>query len=161
MAETFIYPRPNSAQGFYSANDVMRQMPKRILKSATPALGAALPQVATVVQEFTSADRFGVSVVCGGTIQQIGDSFGWLMKDEMVTTDAAYAIDGEWRCLLEAGAAPTVGADAYISTTTMEVTEVSGAGYEYIGKFTSAVLTNPEGLPSGDYADVVLLQTQL
>lgn len=161
MAETFIYPRPNSAQGFYSANDVMRQMPKRILKFPTPVAGNALPQVGAVVQEFTSADRFAVPCVCGGTILQIGDSFGWLMKDEQVNTDAAYAIDGEWRCLLEAGATPTVGADAYISVTTLEVTDASGAGYEYIGKFTSATLTNPVGLPTGDYADVVLLQTQL
>ena len=162
MAETFIYPRPNSAQGFYSANDVMRQMPKRILKSATPAAGNALPQVGAVVQEFTSADRFAVPCVCGGTIEKIGDSYGWLMKDEQVSTDAAYAIDGEWRCLLEAAAVPAVGVDAYIDPTTMEVTHDSTIpGVEYIGKFTSATLTNPVGLPTGDYADVVLLQTQL
>jgi len=84
------------------------------------------------------------------------------MKDEQVSTDAAYAIDGEWRCLLEAAASPAVGVDAYIDPTTMEVTEDSTVpGVEYIGKFTSATLTNPVGLPTGDYADVVLLQTQL
>jgi hypothetical protein len=160
MAETFIYPRPNSAQGFYSANDVFRVMPTNVIQSTTPAAAAALPQVAAVVQEFTSADRYAVDCVCGGTIKKIGDTYGWLMKDEKVSTAAAYAISGEMRCLQDAASVPAVGADAYIIAASCLVTHDS-AGNEYIGKFSSVALTNPTGLPAGTYADVILMQSEL
>jgi hypothetical protein len=160
MAETFIYPRPNSAQGFYSANDVFRVMPTQIVQSTTPAAAAALPNPGSI-QEFTSADRYAVDCVCGGTIKAIGDSFGWLMKDEKVSTAAAYALNGEVRCLLDGAATATVGADAYIITASMLVTETSGVGAEYIGKFSSVNLTNPTGLPAGTYADVILMQSEI
>ena len=160
MAETFIYPRPNSAQGFYSANDVTRTMPLTTLKAATPAAAAAIPQVAAVVQEFTSADRYGVDCVCGGTLLKIGDTWGVLMKDEQVSTDAAYGIDGEYRTLQHGASTPAVGADAYIIAASGLVTHDS-AGNEYIGKFTSVALTNPVGLPAGTYADVKFMQTEL
>jgi len=160
MAETFIYPRPNSAQGFYSANDVFRTMPTKIIQSTTPAAAAAIPQVGAVVQEFTSADRYAVDCVCGGTVKAIADSFGWLMKDEKVSTAAAYALDGEVRTLQDAASVPAVGADAYIIAASGLVTHDS-AGNVYIGKFSSVALTNPTGLPAGTYADVILMQSEV
>jgi hypothetical protein len=159
MAETFIYPRPNSAQGFYDANTIIVR-PSKLVQATTPAAAAALPAVSAVVQEFTSADRYAAACVCGGTIKAIGDKFGWLMKDEKVSTAAAYALGGEVLCLLKAGANPAVGIDAYIDTTTLEVTHASGAGLQYIGYFMAGAETNPSGIPAGSYAWVILNQTE-
>jgi hypothetical protein len=118
-----------------------------------------------ITQSFTfgednAGEAYLPNIAFGGTIKAINDKFGWLMKDEKVSTDAAYATAGEFRCLLEAGNAAAVGKDAYINTTTHEVTTASGAGYQYIGWFNSAALTNPSGLPAGSYADVIVNQTE-
>jgi hypothetical protein len=159
MAENFILPRPNSAQGFYGVNDVMRRMYNRTVQATTPAAAAALPQVSGVVQEFTSADRYAQASVCAGTILTIGtDSVGFLIVDSPVSTTAAYALDGVWRCQLNGGVTAAVGTDAYIILATKLVTTASGAGNLYLGKFTSANLTDPSGLPAGTYADVAVNQ---
>lgn len=162
MAETFIFPRPNSAQGFYSINDVMRKMPNNSITGTTPAAAAAIPQVAAVVQEFTSADRYATDCVCGGTIEKIGDTWGVLLCDAAVSTAAEYGIDGEFRTLQDGASVPAVGADAYIIVASALVTHDSNGGAnEYIGKFSSVALTNPNGLPAGTYADVIFMQSEL
>ena len=167
-ANSIAYPRksgdtaPNkytwdfiNRNGYLGLNEVIP------LEGTVAAATAALPQVATVVQEYNPFIRVSTpaTVVCAGTIQKIGDTYGVLITDSPAASTAAFATRGRFRVLLNSGATAAVGADAYIDPANMEVSETATAR-EYLGKFTSVNEVNPEGGPAGTYAIVSINQTE-
>lgn len=166
MASIF-YQRKNGDQApekyswdFINRNGDTSMQALEPLKGTVVAAGNALPQVSSVVQEFIPYSRtVTTNVVCAGTIQKIGDRYGVMMTDAPVGETASFATRGRFRALLASGASVTVGTDAYILASSMEVSHDS-TGREYIGYFVEAAETNPDGGPAGTYAIVQLSQNE-
>ena len=162
IAENFIYRRPNAAQAFDSFEKCAKDVEDAMYVTMTvPAANACLPlTIAGDRQQYTSADIFGDTVVCSGTLVKKGDTWGVLRTDSKVSTDTAYAFTGKFSLLCTAGATVSAGIDIYIVVATGKLTETSGAGADYIGKVVE-VEVDPIGRPAGTYAIVNLNQGQL
>jgi len=160
-----MYLRPNAAQAYDSFERAYKGdgTDLHTITGTVAASAAALPQLSgAVVQQYVSADRFGNTVVCSGTIQAFNtDTYGILMTDTVASGTAQFAYAGKFSLRLDSGLTPLAGIDAYIITASMLVTTVGGSGKIYIGKFTGAKTTDPAGRPAGDYATVQLFQTEI
>lgn len=156
-----MYPRPNGKSTLYNSMAINGNRTTEMLKTVeatVAAVGAALPQLSSVVQEYKTADRFQEDVVCAGTIQKIGDSYGVLMNDTKAGESGLFAISGRWLCQLEGSATVTVGGDVYIASSDMLVSH-DATSREYLGSFHKAA-TNPNGLEAGSFAWVNFNQTE-
>jgi predicted RecA/RadA family phage recombinase len=162
IAESFIYRRPNPAQAFDSFEKCAKDVEdSQYITMTVPAANACLPlTIAAERQQFTSADIFGDTVVCSGTLVKKGDSWGVLRADSKVSTDTGYAITGKFSLLCTAGATVTAGIDIYVVVATAKLTETAGGGADYLGKVIE-VEVNPIGRPAGTYAIVWINQTEL
>lgn len=157
-----IYERPNAAQSYMSFDRTNRGGAEYLTINGTvPSAGNAIPQLAgSTVQQFTSADRFGETIVCSGTWLKIGDTWGYLRHDAKSGETAPYVISGRAFVKLDTGLTITAGSDAYMIPASGLVTN-SASGNDYLGKFAAAKETNPAGYPAGDFAIVYLNQTEL
>lgn len=160
-SEHFVYQRTNTAEGYMSFEKTNRGFADYItVESTVPAAGAALPQISSAAQEYTSADRFGNTIVCSGTWKKIGETWGYLRYDAKAASTAAYVITGRAYVKLDSSLTIAAGTDAFMIVASGLVTNVS-SGNEFIGKFLATKDTNPVGYPAGDYAVVMLSPEQL
>ena len=95
----------------------------RHLVEAVATANNALPAPGAVVQQFVPPERSAaITVVCAGTIQKIGDSFG-VLKDDTVAGDlGTFFIEGRFRFLMDSSGVAGNGLDAYIILADMDVT---------------------------------------
>lgn len=130
----------------------------------TPTTGAALPQsAASAVQQYSSVDRTPIAVVCSGTIEKLGDTYGVLFQDTPLATSATY-ITRAPKMLFQIVAADvasiTSGIDIYMVDASRRVTHTS-SGNIWIGKTIGPVETDPVGLPAGLYVPVNFKQANV
>ena len=164
IAQTFIYSRPNAANGFDSFEKSYKGAGGgyRTITAACAATTAGLPlrAGAATYPQYTSGDEFQDIVQCSGQVKKIGDTWGVQIVDMVAGGDCAFAISGLFSMRLDASATAAVGVDAYIIPATGRVTH-DATSNEYLGKFGGAEEANPLGRPAGDYCLVHLNQTEL
>jgi len=143
--------RPNSARSMVSSDGMLKSPVSEIytINAPSPAAAAALPVFTAVVQEFSTGDAIQSDAVCSGTWIQVGDTFGFLVHDSLVSTTSEYCTKAQTILVaMAAGQTASQGNLCYMNATTFECTTVAANG-EPIGIFLESSNRTPSGLPTG------------
>lgn len=132
------FQRPDSAQNKLNiANQAgcsVEDYSPYIIQKAGPITSILPVDLGATAQTYTAVEPDAPTVVCSGTVQLIGSKYCILTSDSEVTVDfAPYCYQGKFVFMAEAAATFAQGATCYIETTTLLVSDTSGAGYEAIG----------------------------